>query len=174
MKNHSDFAATYENMSDGQLLKISNEGNLVEEAGLALTHELRRRNLTNHDFQRHQEPPQEKLQNEVKERWFPLGRRLGFGLYGRTYLNEGDRLHNIQTRTKFFVLGIPLIPIASYRLRYKNDRHGWFQLNSDGKALSRVPLLWSQVVMTWIKTLLLIAAIIGFFALLDWIRHFAH
>jgi hypothetical protein len=171
MNGYRDFLDTYKHMSDGQLLQVANEGGLIEEAQQALAQELHRRSLKLSDLPHHKESPQEALQNEARERWFPLLRRFGFGLYDRNYLDESDRLHNIQLRTKFFVFGIPLIPIASYRFRCKGDPHKWFQDDSDQHVLSRVPLAWTQVFMTWTKTVLWGAAIIGSIILFQWIRY---
>jgi hypothetical protein len=88
-------------------------------------------------------------------------RSLGFGLYSRIYLSEADREANIQVRTKFFVFAIPLVPIASHRFKCSGKPGKWFQWNTDQHVLNRVPLLWRQVFITWLSTLLWIGGTIA-------------
>jgi hypothetical protein len=156
METQSQLAATYQNMSDGELLLVSSEGGLMPEAKQALAEELHRRKLKASDLPHHKQTAKEQLKEEAQERWFPLARyhSLGFGLYGRSYLNEADREANIQVRTKFFVFIIPLVPIAAYRFKCTGEPNKWFQWNTDQRVLNRIPLVWTQVLMTWLKTLL--------------------
>ena len=163
MESQSQLAATYEHMSAGELLQIANEGGLRPESKQALAEELHRRKLKASDLPSHKQTAQEHLEEETRERWFPLFRyrSLGFGLYGRSYLNEADKVSNIQVRTKFFVFVIPLVPIASYRFRCTGEPGKWFQWSTDQQALNRVPLVWTQVFMTWLKTLLWIGGTIA-------------
>jgi hypothetical protein len=163
MHTPSELLSTYQYMTDGQLLQVANEGGLVPEAELVLAEELHRRNLKKSDLPQHKQSPRERLENESHERWSPLVRyhSLGFGFYGRKYLNESDRQENIQVRTKFFVFTIPMIPIASYRFKCTGDPNKWIQWNTQYRVLNRVPLNWDQVFLTWAKT---VAWIIGAFA----------
>jgi hypothetical protein len=163
METRSSFADTYQHMADVQLLKIANEGGMVPEAKQALTDELNRRKLKASDLPHYQPSKQERLEKETRERQLPLGRGFnGFGLYGRTYLSDAERNAHTYVRTKFFVLAsIPLVPIASYRFRLSGE---------DEQPLGRVPLLWRQVVVTWLKTLLVIVGIIVAVAAYIWVR----
>ena len=163
MHTPSEFLTTYQHMTDAQLLQVANEGGLVPEAQLALTEELHRRNLKKSDLAQHRPSARKRLESESRELWFPLVRyhSLGFGFYGRKYLNEHDRKEHIQVRTKFFVFTIPLIPIASYRFKCTGDPNKWFQWNTQYRVLNHVPLNWDQVFLTWAKTA---AWIIGMFA----------
>jgi hypothetical protein len=72
MSTHIDFAKTYENMSDGQLLQTANEGGFVDEAKQALANELLRRNLRKSDLVHHKESPRARLRQEATEREFPV------------------------------------------------------------------------------------------------------
>ncbi len=161
--SQSQLAATYEHMSEGELLQIANEGGLRAEAKQALSEELHRRKLKASDLPKYKQTAQERLEKETRERWFPLFRyhSLGFGLYGRSHLNDADRESNIQVRTKFFVFVIPLIPIASYRFKCTGEHGQWFQSNTEQSVLHRVPLVWTQVFMTWLTTLLWIGGAIA-------------
>ena len=77
----------------------------------------------------------------------------GLQFFGRNYINEADRDANIQLRTKWFPLsGIPLVPIASYRLKCTGSPGTWFMANTQQRVINRVPLNWTQVCITWIKT----------------------
>jgi hypothetical protein len=172
MESPSQLASTYQHMSEGTLLEIANEGGLTPEAKQAIAEELHRRKLKASDLPSHKQTAKEQLEEETQERWFPLFRyrSLGFGLYGRSYLNEADKESNIQVRTKFFVFVIPLVPIASYRFQCTGEPGKWFQWNADQLALNRVPLVWTQVFMTWLKTLLWIGGTIAAIALYDTFR----
>ena len=170
MPTSTEFLNTYQHMTDSQLLQVANEGGLVPEAQLALTEELHRRSLKKSDLPRHKQSPRERLEGESQERWFPLVRyhSLGFGFYGRKYLNEADRHENIKVRTKFFVFTLPLIPVASYRCKCTGDLNKWFQWNAQYHVLNRVPLNWDQVFLTWMKTAGWIIGIFGAVALYIW------
>jgi hypothetical protein len=173
METQSQLAATYENMSDGELLQISNEGGLMPEAKQALAGELHRRKLKASDLPQHKHKAKDQFKEETQERWFPFARyhSLGFGLYGRSYLSDADKEANIQTRTKFFVFAIPLVPIASYRFKYPGapKRWGWWN-DSDAHALGRIPIVWSQVFMTWLKAVLWIGGTLAAVVLYEKLR----
>lgn len=170
METQADFAATYGNMSDGQLLETANEGGLVPEARIALSNELRRRNLKPSDLARHTESPHERLQREAKDKAIP-GRAGPTGLvfFGHHYLNQSDRESNIQVRTKFFALGgIPLVPIASYRFKCRDDADAWLPSDEDDRVINRIPLNWNQVLITYAKTAAYILALIAVVSLWVW------
>jgi len=152
MNTHTDFAKTYETMSDGQLLQAANEDGLVDEAKQALAVELQRRNLKRGDLSRHKESPRIRLRREATER--NLSSRTGptgFVFFGRHYLTAADKEANIQLRTKWIAIGgLPLIPLASYRFKCKQQ--GWrFFHWTDQAVVNRVPLNWDQVFLTWLK-----------------------
>jgi hypothetical protein len=87
MNTQTDFAKTYESMSDGQLLQIANEGGLVDEAKQILAEELHRRNLEPGDLPRHKETLRTRLRREATERKLPSRTGpTGFVFFGRHYL----------------------------------------------------------------------------------------
>lgn len=173
MESSSQLAATYQHMSDGELLQISREGGLLPEAKQALYDEIRSRNLKSTDLPHTTEPHKTALEKESGERWLPLSwYRDGFGLYGRSYLNQQDRASNIQVRTKFLVLaGLPLVPRASYRFKYPGPpkKWGWWN-DADGHVLGRIPIVWSQVFRVWLTTLLWIVGTIAAVVLYEKLR----
>jgi hypothetical protein len=172
MESAAQLAITYQNMSEGELLEIANESGLTSEARQVIAEELHRRKLRASDLPRVKEPRQTSLEQETEERWFPLtrGHSLGFGLYGRKYLNEADKEANIQVRTKFFVFAIPLVPIASYRFKCTGDANKWFHWDAEQQVLNRVPLDWSQVLRTWLTTALWIGGTIAAIVLYEYFR----
>jgi len=167
MNANIDFATTYENMSDGQLLQTANEGGLVDEAKQALANELHRRNLKKSDLVHHKESPRVRLRRETTERELPLSRYGGTGIlfFGRRYLSQSDKDANIQLRTKWIALSwLPLIPLASYRFKCK--RQGWkFFYWTDQVVLNQVPLNWGQVFLTLVKASPVYIAILIFFCM---------
>ncbi|MGA1983010.1 MAG: hypothetical protein ABSG84_11180 [Acidobacteriaceae bacterium] len=172
MNTQADFATTYQNMSDGQLLETANEGGLVDDAKLALASELHRRNLKKSDLNHHKESPRERLNDAAQEKQLPL-LQLGTGLFffGKAYLNDADREANIQIRTKWIALRyVPLIPLASYRVKCKEQRWKFFRWTSYERILQRVPLNWNQVLLTWLKEILFVALIAAGSVLYFWLK----
>jgi hypothetical protein len=170
MPTQADFAATYQNMSDGQLLETANQGGLIPEAHQALTQELHRRNLKPSDLPRHKESPRERLQGETREKWYASRTGpTGLVFFGRRYLAPADREANIQLRTKWISLGgLPIFPLASYRFKCKQQ--GWRFLRwTDQTVLNRVPLNWDQAFSTWLKASPFYVAI--FVLLYAWLMH---
>ena len=167
MRSPAEFAETYQHMSDGQLLQTAREDGLLPEAKQALHEEIRRRSLKPEDQPHSTEPHKTRLEKETEERWFPLSwPRWGYGMYGRSYLDEDDRKSKVQLKTKFFVCaGIPLIPIASYRFKCEED---------NDKVLNRLPIVWPQVFRVWLTTLLWIAGTIAVVFAYEWFRDHKH
>jgi hypothetical protein len=145
-------AKHYETLTDTELLTINNEGGLADQAKPLLAEELRRRNLKESDFKRHKIPARVLLREEAKEKGF-RGKGPGLLFFGRHFLSQADREANIQVRTKWFTLGgLPLIPLSSYRFKCTGASKSWFQSSTEQRVINRVPLNWTQVFMTWMKT----------------------
>ena len=166
MDTPAEFAATYQHMSDGQLLQTANEGGLIPEAHQALTEELHRRNLKPADLRRYKPSPHELLQDEARQKGW---RGTGLFFFGRSYLNQSDEQKNVQLRTKFVSFAyFPLVPIAAYRFQCTGSPKWWLRWNNGQQVIDRVPLNWRQVTLTWVKAVLITAALMGsaiFFAI---------
>jgi hypothetical protein len=156
MPDTNAFQEYYQTLTDDQLLKLRSEGGFTEEAEQTLRSELGRRKLASADLKRYvAEIERTKLREEVEERGGGY-RTPGLQLFGRRYLNEGDRETSIQVRTKWFTMsGIPLIPIASYRFKYTGNPGEGSRADTQQHVIGRVPLDWAQVFMTWCKTAIL-------------------
>jgi len=149
METQANFAATYQHMSDGQLLEMANEGGLIPEAQQALSDELHRRKLKKTDLPRYIQSPRERLHQETNEKRVRRGTGLIF--FGRRYLTQVDREANIQLRTKWLAFAyLPLVPLASYRFKCRHEGSKWFGW-TEQNPISRVPLNWDQVALTWLK-----------------------
>lgn len=153
-------AKYYETLTDTALLNLANDGGFTKEAQQVLAKELGRRNLGAGDLKRYVAHGQRtNLREEAKEKGF-RGRGPGLLFFGRRFLNDADKAANIQVRTKFFALGgIPLIPIASYRFKCTRHRGWWFTDDADQRVINRVPLNWTQVFLTWIKTAIILVVV---------------
>ena len=149
----------YGTLTDQQLLQLRSEGGFTAEAERALSIELAQRHLGAEDVNKHVAAAERsKLRDEVVERGGGY-RRLGLQFFGRSFLNEADRSANVEVRTKWFTIsGIPVIPLASYRFKRAKESGGQFSTNTRRNVLSRVPLCWPQVFLTFAKTA---AAVIG-------------
>jgi hypothetical protein len=171
LTEHTDFAAEYRAKTDEQLLQIAGEGDLLDEARLALHSEMQTRKLT----------PEMVKDYRAETQRYELAQRaedpnvsrsllgMGFSLFGRAYLSEEDRAHGIQVRTKWFTLrGLPVIPIASYRYSCHDVTTGLIHWKEE-KVIDRVGLNWRQVGLTWLKTTgLFVFAALLFIAFLAW------
>lgn len=152
MPTESELAKYYETLTDAELLNLKSEGGFTDEAEQVLAKELKRRNLKAGDLKRYVVPERIRLCEEAKEKGF-AGRGPALLFFGRRYLNEADKRANIQLRTKWFALGgIPLVPIASYRFKYTSDPGRWHLDEPEQRVIDRVPLNWTQVFLTWMKT----------------------
>lgn len=162
----------YKTLTDQQLLNLKREGGFTDEAEQVLGNELRRRNLTPGDLERYiVESEHSKLHEEVKERGDGY-RSIGLQFFGRNYINEADKEANIQLRTKWFTMsGIPLIPIASYRFKCTGSPGKLFTANTQQEVLNRVPLNWTQVCMTWVKTATILVGAVLLIAGIYWCLH---
>jgi hypothetical protein len=162
----------YQTLSDAELLNLRSEGGFADEALPVLSNEMARRHLSKADIAHHiTSSAHNKLTDEAKEKGMG-GRGPGLLFFGRRYLSDADKDANIQVRTKFFTLGgLPLIPIASYRFKCKGGRAGCLDSSSNRQVLERIPLDWSQVFITWAKTVL---AMIGLLALIVGYEKFIH
>jgi hypothetical protein len=173
-RSYSDFATQYQQMPDGQLLLLANEGCLVDEAHQALTEELRKRNLKKQDIVQHEKKsPHEGRLGAAQEKQFrwALDPRTGYFFFGRHYLNEADKSADIQLRTKWLALGgIPVIPLASYRLKCKQKSFGWFRWYAEQQIVNRVALNWNQIFLTWLKSILFVVTVFGATILYYWLK----
>ena len=149
----------YRTLTDQQLLQLRSEGGFTADAEHALSIELSQRHLGSSDVNKYVEATERnKLRDEVVERGGGY-RGLGFQFFGKGFLNEADRSANIEVRTKWFTMsGIPVIPIASYRFKCAKEPGSSFSTSTQRNVISRVPLCWRQVFLTFAKTA---AAIFG-------------
>ncbi|HEV2326609.1 MAG TPA: hypothetical protein VGS10_21900 [Terracidiphilus sp.] len=154
-------AKYYETLTNAELLNLKREGGFTEEAECVLAQELRRRKLDASDLKRNEVQRERiRLREETTEKgtrgWGP-----GLLFFGGRYPSEEDRKANIQVRTKWFALGgIPLVPVASYRFHFGNDARGWSSGNGKQRVIDRVPLDWTQVLLTWLKTAAFLALVV--------------
>lgn len=147
----------YKTLTDRQLLNLRAEGGFTPEAEQALSTELARRHLRSSDVKKIVAAAERsKLRDQVVERGGGY-RSLGLQFFGKNFLNEADRVVNIQVRTKWFTIsGIPLIPIASYRFKTVKNSGDSFATSTQRSVIDRVPIYWPQVIMTFVKTASLI------------------
>ena len=139
----------YKTLADRELLKLRAEGGFTEDAEQALGNELARRHLGPANVKQYvAASARNQLRDEVAERGGGY-RSLGLQFFGKSFIDESDRVANIQVRTKWFTIsGIPLIPIASYRFKAGSS----FSANTQRNVVNRIPIYWPQVFMTFIKT----------------------
>jgi hypothetical protein len=173
---YANFATEYQDLPDDDLLRIAAEGDLVEEAKIALQAEMSRRKLTKDAVTKYQVDEQRQAEQNRKETGAKTANFFGYGFefFGRAYLSEEDRSHGIQVRTKWFsIRHTPIFPIASYRCQCKERNLGKAHVEQE-KLLNQVPLNWKQVIATYAKTIgiviLTIVAIVAWNAFRKWLH----
>jgi hypothetical protein len=143
----------YKTLTDQQLLQFRSEGGFTPEAEHALSMELAQRHLGATDVKRYVAAAERTdLRDEVTERGGGY-RRFGIQFFGKSFVNDSDRSANIEVRTKWFTMsGIPVMPIASYRFKSAKDSKSLFSTNTQRNVISRVPLYWPKIFLTFAKT----------------------
>jgi hypothetical protein len=164
-------AKYYETLSNSQLLNLKSEGGFTEEAERVLADELGRRNLDAGDLKRYKAQGERiKLREETTEKGY-ISRGTGLLFFGRRSLNGEDQKANIQVRTKWFALcWIPIVPIASYRF-HCSEAHAWSSRNGMQRVIDRVPLNWTQVLLTWLKMSIILVLLILLAAGISWFQN---
>lgn len=153
MPNEAALENYYKTLTDQQFLQLRSEGGFTPEAEHALSIELAQRHLGATDVKRYVAAAERSdLRDEVTERGGGY-RRYGIQFFGKSFLNDSDRSADIGVRTKWLTMsGIPVIPTASYRFKCAKDSGSLFSTNTQRHVISRVPLYWPQVFLTFAKT----------------------
>ena len=164
-------AKYYKTLNNSQLLNLESEGGFTEEAARVLADELRLRNLDAGELKRYKAQGERIILREETAEKGSSGWGPGLLFFGKRFLNEEDRKANIQVRTKWFSLGgIPLVPIASYRFQC-SDARVWSSRDGKRRVIDRVPLNWTQVLLTWLKMALVLVLVILLAAGIIWYQN---
>jgi len=161
--HYQDFAAEYASRPDDDLQRLALDAkDLVPEAQQALTAELSRRGLANHE-QSHQfkvieEARQRKLALDSRKIWNQPAFGCGVRPYFRWNRTRHEATGEIEyTTTAFFVLFyLPLVPTGTWRVRA--PKGSW--RGSNLHVLNRLPLNWPQALLVWTVALLLLLALV--------------
>ena len=158
----------YQHLTDDEILHLAeNRDQLTEDARLVLDGELHRRKLSSSDIDSYRT---ERVAAEEAEKLKRLTRfyihRVGLGkkFLGKTNRRRdpsGDFEH-YDTTLWFVALWFPIFPIATYTIRRDLERWWGGVSASDEIPLERHPRNWEQILLTWIKTVLLLFALIVF------------
>lgn len=157
--------ASYEQMSDGALLRIAMErAELTPDARAALEAQLAKRGLGTHDVSSFanryraevaaDQPPSANWRRNLGSN--PLA-AFGPVFYGRRDLKEMNNRQQYQATRWFCVLWIPLIPLGTYIVHRTTTT--WLGLFDDVRRIRKVPLDWEQVFKTWAVAALVVAGL---------------
>ena len=173
--------ADYQHLTADELLHLAEEREqLTQEARLALDGELSRRKLLPSDIdsyraQRETADKAERLKRAVRSYIPNVG--LGKKFLGKTNRRRGDGglFEQYETTLWFVVLWFPVFPIATYTVRRDLERWLGITVASDEIAIERHPRRWEQILLTWVKAVLVVLALrLTFLSLLrhpEWLRH---
>jgi len=154
--------ASYEQMSDGALMRIAMERDeLTPEALAALEAQLAKRGLGEEQQRAFAltyriETDREIQQHSSGKRMLPWTGSY-FGYYGKRDLVRMQNREQFQTTMWFCILWIPLIPLGSCIVHRTTST--WLGLLDDVRKIRRVPLDWEQVFKTWAVTALVLAGL---------------
>ena len=165
----------YQTLSRDEVLRLALEkSQLTDEARLSLDAELARRRLSEDDivtFKAEETAATRAREKEVHEVSFSFVEKK---LRGRTNYTHDPRFRIEEFGTTLWVVlfWIPVIPLASYRIRRKFRR--WWNISASDRyrVLERLPRNWEQILVSWIKTvavLLLIRLTVPYF-----LHHFVY
>lgn len=180
MRDVTEYASTYGQMNDEQLLNLANDrGSLCPEALVALKSELAKRNFGQIEIDE-QAQSVRKLQTEWDNRG-DLGRSFnGFGtsIYGkRNFQSDGSFI----TTQWIILFWIPFIPLKSFRVKESGPTRpaflGWsqsyFVLGRSRPDIRQVINVYSFLVAPFVVLPILdsmhAGSIVGFVALVMWI-----
>jgi hypothetical protein len=156
----TDFAAEYQTKADEELLRINFDADkLTYEASLALSAELRARGLDKPEVIESFRKEEDARRKEEEERYaaavFVDGKKIGRERFGKAnyQFDPETRMETFTTTAFFVVFYLPLVPIATYRVRKKK---GWLQ--SDYEMLEKLPLDWDQILTVWVVTAVVLLA----------------
>jgi hypothetical protein len=166
--------ASYEQMSDGALLRIAMERDeLTPDARAALEAQLAKRGLKQHDVAQFADTYRAEVAEDEKgspsrawgfgtgfDRWpvWPsTSGTIGTVFYGRRDLKEMNNRQQYQATRWFCVLWIPLIPLGTYIVHRTTTT--WLGLFDDVRRIRKVPLDWEQVFKTWAVAALVVAGL---------------
>jgi hypothetical protein len=154
--------ASYEQMSDGALMRIAMEcEELTPEARAALEMQLAKRGLGAEQQRAFALTYRIETDREIKEdsRRRPMLPWTGsyFGYYGKRDLVRMHNREQFQTTMWFCVLWIPLVPLGSCIVHRTTTT--WLGLFDDVRTVRKVPLDWEQVFKTWAVSALAVAAL---------------
>jgi hypothetical protein len=153
----------YQNLSRDELLNLTqSRDQLTDEARFALDAELASRQVNVEEVRSYAR--ETVAQERAKERRME---RSKFSHQGRNkrFLGKKNRHHDPKRRieefdtTLWFMLGIPLVPLASYRIRRRFRR--WWTLCPSTKLhiLETRPRDWEQILLTWGKNAAVLVAL---------------
>jgi hypothetical protein len=167
----------YQHLTDDELLHLAEDREqLTDEACLALDAELNRRRLASSDIQSYRQ------QRETAEKADDLERAAPTYIFraglGKKFLGKTNRkrdpsgLFESYDSTLWFVaLWFPVFPIATYTVRRDFEKWLGFVFASDPIAVERHSRNWEQILLTWIKAVLVLWAIVLLVRHPEWLAY---
>jgi hypothetical protein len=145
----------YQRRTLDELLNLAQErGELTDEARFALDAELAERKVTTADIHSYAratlaQKRAEERRNQRSRRFYETRYQQFFGKKNR-YIDPRNRVEEFDT-TLWFVLGLPIIPLRSYRIRRTFRRWWTFCPPTQLRILESRPRDWEQILLTWVK-----------------------
>lgn len=154
----------YEHLTLDELLNVAKDRNdLTDEARMALDVEIAKRKVTTEEIESfaRASATDARVEERRKERsrfFYETRNKQFFGKKNR-YVDPRRRIEEFDT-TLWFVLLIPLVPLASYRIRRLFSRWRALYAPSRLHVLETRPRDWEQIRLTWGKTAAIVVCIV--------------
>ncbi|HEY2363984.1 MAG TPA: hypothetical protein VGK36_22885 [Candidatus Angelobacter sp.] len=171
-----NFAEAYQRLSDDEILRLAaDRENLLEEARQVLDGELRRRGLTASSIAEYQcDVEQAGMRQQLGNLPFMLPYGLGKRLYGKRAraVDPRSRWEEFDTTLWMIIFWVPLIPIATYRVRRPLRKTVISNPLASYKftAVCRKDRDWRLILPTWGWFCLTVVALIGVLWILERLR----
>jgi len=162
----------YHHLTDDELLHIAEDrNNLTDEARLALDTELNSRKLTSADIDTYRVGREEAEKADQLQRartTYSFNRGITKEFFGKANRRRdpSGAFEEYESTLWFVVFWFPLFPIGTFTLR--RDIKRWLGIEWKGSevALERHPRNWEQILLTWIKAVVVLWVILLSFSLL--------
>ncbi len=165
----------YQQLSRDEVLRLVLEKDqLTDQARLALEAEVARRGLSHDDFAAFKAEEATAIRARQKELERATPHQTYKEFRGRKNYSHDAKFRIEDFDTTLWIVGfwIPIIPLASLRIRRKFRRWWSICVSDQYRVIDRRPLDWEQILLTWIKTaavLLLIRLTLPYF-----LHHFVY
>lgn len=167
----------YETLTEDEILHLAGEEEqLTDEARMALDAEMSRRRLSSAQVQAYR--AESAAADQAERLRLAVPKTFSHGSFGKTFLGKANGrrdpsgVFELYESTLWFVVFLfPVYPIASFTVRCDLERWLGMVFRSAPIAVERHPRNWEQILVTWVKAMLVLWAIALVITHPGWMKH---